>query len=289
MSERQSFQSAFGSEISKIETFLKSYFTDLPLNSARPIQQLLESMNYSLMSGGKRFRPVLSLLTAQALGGRDDQVLPWAAAVELIHTYSLVHDDLPMMDNDDFRRGEPTNHKVYGDAMALLAGDSLLTEAFAILGQSYQSQAFVAELVALLGQAAGIRGMIGGQVLDIAEGDSHSTEAQVTLVHDLKTGALIRTAVEGATVACKAQGSRRQALVDYAQKLGLAFQVADDILDWDPENPESASFPAILGLEATKTKLRQLTKEALDHLEVFGSNAEGLKTMAQMNESRCYQ
>lgn len=290
MSE-QSLESIFADYqpfLEKIETQLKNCVSNwTPQVSA--VQGLVESMAYSLLSGGKRFRPLLSLLTVDALEGDIENVIPWAVAVEMIHTYSLIHDDLPCMDDDDVRRGRPTNHKVYGEALALLAGDALLTEAFAVLAESYRQQPGIAlELVSLLSHAAGLRGMIGGQVMDINEAflqDIHPE--QITNIHELKTGALIKVAIEGAAVVCGTPTPVRAQLAEYGRLLGLAFQVADDILDYDPEHPELCSLTASMGMEKTKAYLDKLSQQAVDCLASLPRDrGKALLKMVDFNKGR---
>lgn len=205
-----------------------------------------------------------------------------AAAVELVHTYSLIHDDLPCMDNDDVRRGLPTNHKVFGEAGALLAGDALLTLSFGILAQAPSPNAAFA--VSLLSQAAGPRGMVGGQVLDI-ETSGDVDETLLTEIHQRKTGALIAVAVEGAAVLCGATVRQVALLKEYAERLGLAFQLADDLQDFDPERPERVSYVSCLGIAETLKRLEQFSAHALDALSEFPA-AEGLRRMIQVNRER---
>jgi geranylgeranyl diphosphate synthase type II len=269
----------YRAEIDAIEVYLRSVLNPMPLAS---LEQFWESMFYSLLSDGKRFRPILSLLTARTLGKPAETVLPLAAAVELIHTYSLIHDDLPALDNDDLRRGRPANHKVYGEAMALLAGDGLLTAAFSILAQSASPYAITA--VQILSEAAGPRGMVGGQVLDI-QAKSPSLEL-LEEIHKRKTGALIQAAVEGAAVLCGATPEQQKALAEYGAHLGLAFQLADDLQDYDPEAPEKVSFVTLMGADETRARLAQVSEEALEALFIFPDTADPLRHMIVMNSQR---
>ena len=245
------------------------------------LQRFWESLSYSLFSPGKRFRPLLSLLTAKALGRPAEVAMPMAAAVELIHTYSLIHDDLPCMDDDDTRRGLPTSHKVFGEAMALLAGDGLLTLAFGVLARSPSPQA--ARAVSLLSEAAGPRGMVGGQVLDI-EAKKPNVEL-LEQIHQRKTGALIRVAVEGAAVLCEANPEQVERLGAYGDHLGMAFQLADDLQDFDPEDPEKVSFASLLGLRPTLMRLEESSQAALAALDGLVS-ADGLRLLVQLNRER---
>ncbi|MNS94514.1 Farnesyl diphosphate synthase [compost metagenome] len=241
-------------------------------------------MKYSATNGGKRFRPVLSLLTAELFDCPAEKVLPFAMAVEFIHTYSLIHDDLPCMDNDDIRRGKPTNHKVYGEAFALLAGDSLLTEAFFILAKHYPDHA--GSLVLLLSEAAGISGMVGGQAIDLKAGEKKFTLDELTHLHRLKTGALIRVAVEGAAVIAGANSQHREKLKAFGEGLGLAFQVADDVLDHGEKDQDERSFTGILGLEGTKKYLSQISSDTLAQLQAVGKKSELLEGLVDFNEQR---
>lgn len=269
----------FRPELDALEVYLRSALNPMPLAA---LEQFWESMFYSLLSDGKRFRPILSMLTARAFKKPFESVLPLAAAVELIHTYSLIHDDLPLMDNDDLRRGRPTNHKVYGEAIALLAGDSLLTVAFSVLAQSPSPRAVQA--VYLLSEAAGPRGMVGGQVLDI-QAQSPNLESLLE-IHKRKTGALIQVSVEAAAVLCGATPEQQEALAEYGAHLGLAFQLADDLQDYDPKDPEKVNFVTVLGEAETRARLNQASEEALECLFIFPDSADPLRQMVAMNAQR---
>ncbi|MCB0407995.1 MAG: polyprenyl synthetase family protein [Bdellovibrionales bacterium] len=247
--------------ILKFEQYLKGQ----PLIESGPtsFQKLFESMNYSLDSGGKRFRPVLSLLTAKTLNQSLELVLPVALAVEMIHTYSLIHDDLPVMDNDDLRRGRPTNHKIYGEPLALLAGDALQAEAFRHLATSYKGSPETGlNIIELIAEASGARGMVGGQVVDIDPSEEMKKE-WISFIHENKTGALIRVSVEAAAVACGINKDIQLQLREFGAQLGFAFQLADDILDWDEKNPETTSYVSVYGIEKTKQKLTEISKNCL--------------------------
>ena len=274
------FQDIFKSELELIHTHLRAVLpAEAPL---APLERFWESMSYSLFSPGKRFRPLLAVLTARALGHAPELALPLASAVELIHTYSLIHDDLPCMDDDDERRGRPTNHKIFGEAGALLSGDGLLTLSFGILAQTPSPRAATA--VALLSEAAGPFGMVGGQALDI--------EAQrpdldlLAEIHARKTGALIRVAVEASAVLCEATCAQIKSLRHYGEQLGMAFQLADDLQDFDPADPEAVSFATTLGVHDTLTRLEEASDEALAALAEFGADAEGLRQMVELNRDR---
>ncbi len=191
---------------------------------------LVAPCRYALGTGGKRVRPLLAMLAAEGVGGRAEDALPWAIALEMVHTYSLVHDDLPAMDDDDLRRGQPTVHVKFGEAMAILTGDALLTEAFSSLGRAAWPAVTVGRLVALLGEAAGGGGMVGGQVIDIGGEQVPDVEALVRLQR-LKTAALFRVAAEGGALVGGAGEATARALATYGETLGLLFQVADDLID----------------------------------------------------------
>jgi geranylgeranyl diphosphate synthase, type II len=272
-------QGQFRAELEFVESYLRSALSPMPLAG---LEQFWESMSYSLLSEGKRFRPLLALLTARALGKPQESVLPLAGAVELIHTYSLIHDDLPMLDNDDLRRGRPTNHKVYGEALALLAGDGLLTCAFSLLSQSFSPHALTA--IHLLAEAAGPRGMVGGQVLDI-QAQEPSLEI-LEEIHKRKTGALIRVSVEAAAILCDATSEQQNALAEYGANLGLAFQLADDLQDYSPAKPEKVSFVNALGVEGTRVRLAKASEDALESLFIFPDSADPLRSMINMNTQR---
>lgn len=211
-----------------IEDYLKSSFS-----CRAPRADLYDAMNYSLLSGGKRLRPVLTLAVCDMCGGDIKTALPFACAVEMVHTYSLIHDDLPCMDDDDLRRGRPSNHKVYGEATAVLAGDALLTGAFETIAEhgTGLSAERTLEVLTCLGKAAGARGMVGGQVLDMA-GEGHSLAlSEVEELQKLKTGALISAAAEIGCIVAGGGAEDRATVCRYARNLGLAFQIQDDILD----------------------------------------------------------
>lgn len=264
----------------RIQAVLRSY--------PERARNLSESVSYSLFQNSKRFRPTLTLLAAEMLGVGHDRALPWASAVEMIHTYSLIHDDLPCMDDDRVRRGQPTNHVVYGESTALLAGDTLLTEAFGYLAREYRELPDVAvDLIDLLCQSAGGAGMIGGQVIDlgIASGESIQLEKLVEM-HRLKTGALIRAAVMGVACIARVSSLQKDLLGTFSDNLGIAFQLADDLHDYDPEDPERTGFPALIGVQATKDQLRTVSENAIEALRAFGERAQPLVDIVRYNQSR---
>lgn len=272
---------SFKPELEQIEEHLRSVLKHTEPCPLPGLNRFWETMSYSLFSPGKRFRPLLSLLTAKALEKPQALALPIASAVELIHTYSLIHDDLPCMDNDDFRRGMPTSHKKFGEAQALLAGDGLLTLAFGVLSEAPAPDTAV--VVRLLSKAAGPVGMVGGQVLDI-DAKAPNVE-QLHEIHQRKTGALIRVAVEGAARLCGATPEQVEKLRAYGEHLGMAFQLADDIQDFNPEEPEKVSYVTLLGLRPTLMRLEESSQAALAALTSF-PQAEGLRLLVRLNRER---
>lgn len=251
-------------------------------------QRLISAIRYSLLQeGAKRFRPTLAMLVADALGTDRERVMPFAAAVECVHTYSLIHDDLPAMDNDDFRRGLPTNHKRFDEATAILAGDALVTDAFGIIGNAYATMPDLAvRAIVELSKAAGSSGMVGGQAIDMAAKKSAVDLEDLRLLHLLKTGALIRAAAVGAAIVSEANEDQIEDLSDFAAALGLAFQVADDLLDYSQERPESGSYCALLGPEKTREFLVELTDEALEAIIDWDEKADSLRALAEFNRDR---
>jgi geranylgeranyl diphosphate synthase type II len=247
----------------------------LPPKTQYP-EALYASMRYSLFAGGKRLRPVLLLSTVEALGGDVEAALPIAAAVEMVHTYSLVHDDLPAMDDDDFRRGKPTNHKVYGEATAILAGDALLTQAFQVLGtmEAKGREAVLLRIVGELATAAGSTGMVAGQMADMENEGMKADEERLAFIHANKTGALLTASVRMGAIFAGASEKHLLALTSYAQKIGLAFQIVDDILDVVGEAEKlgkavgadaahgKSTYPVLYGLEESRDMVRRLTNEA---------------------------
>ncbi|HUJ10554.1 MAG TPA: farnesyl diphosphate synthase [Verrucomicrobiae bacterium] len=252
-----------------------------------------KAMRYSIFAGGKRIRPVLCLAACEAVGGKPSAALPLACAVECIHTYSLIHDDLPCMDDDDLRRGKPTNHKIFGEGIAVLAGDALLTEAFALVAKARPPKRYpVQTLLNDLAFAAGSRRLIAGQVQDL-EGEDHQLGLEeVRRTHLNKTAALITTAIRLGAMAGNATPAELKRLTRYGQDLGLAFQVIDDILDAtstkevmgksvraDQKNHKS-TFPGVLGLDRSREFAADLIADAHQQLSVFGKSAEPLRAIA---------
>ena len=278
----------------QIEAYLRAYFGD-----REDMANLYDAMNYSLLSGGKRVRPVLALVVCGMCGGDPETALPFACAVDMIHTYSLIHDDLPCMDDDDLRRGRPTNHKVYGEAMAVLAGDALLTAAFeAALSAEALSVERRAQGALLLAKAAGAEGMVGGQALDMAAEGRAIGRWDVENLQKRKTGALLCAAADLGCIAAGAGEADRAAVRTYAGKLGLAFQVRDDMLDVSGDEKtlgktvgsdranEKTTFVTLLGLDACKELVEELTTAAVGALEPFGERADLLCWLAQILAGR---
>lgn len=244
-----------------------------------PQQTLFEAMRYSLLAGGKRLRPIFVFDFCRMCGGDWKQAVPFAAAVEMIHTYSLIHDDLPCMDNDDYRRGALTNHKVYGEAVAVLAGDALLTAAFSYLAQAPFSAETRIRAVEVLSNCAGELGMVGGQVLDMQSEDRQCTAQEVLDIQNRKTGALIRAACVLGVLAAGGTQSQLNAANDYAAHLGLAFQIRDDMLDVIGDakklgkavgvDSEKNTFVQLYGLEQCDTMVRDHTMQAVNALREF--------------------
>ncbi|MBI5166875.1 MAG: polyprenyl synthetase family protein [candidate division NC10 bacterium] len=255
---------------------------------------LHEAMRYSVFAGGKRLRSILTLAAAEAVGGQAEGALAVAAAIELIHTYSLIHDDLPAMDDDDLRRGKPTCHRVYGEAIAILAGDSLLTHAFALLSDEKLSlnPAKQMALIKEIAGAAGTRGMLGGQAVDILSEDQEIEPATLEYLHTHKTGSLIRAALLAGGIVAGASEGKLAALSMYGEKIGLAFQIVDDVLDIEGKAEElgkspgsdkkkkKATYPALIGLSESKQRARELIAEAKEALVQFGERGEVLRALA---------
>lgn len=267
-----------------IDRFLKTYFEkrDTHIQSFSP--QLLESMQYSLSNGGKRFRPSLCLQAAEILKVERTHALPFAAALEMVHTYSLIHDDLPCMDDDDERRGQPTNHIRYGEALALLAGDGLLTEAFVVISEHYAGDgAKGIALVRALSLAAGSSGMVGGQAMDMGLGVDMKTLEALIYSHQGKTAALIAAAVEGAGILAGMASADASTLRSVGEKLGIAFQVKDDLLD-NESSPNSVLH--YLDRSGAENYLEQLSKEATALLDKLPRECQQLKEFFIYNKER---
>ena len=252
-----------------------------------------EAMKYSLLAGGKRFRPILLLMSYQAFASDFEKALPSACAVEFVHTYSLIHDDLPAMDNDDLRRGQPTCHKQYDEAVALLAGDALFAEAFNLITSHQQGQSeILVQIIRDLAEATGAGGMVGGQVLDVClTGQDKVSAEELFLIHSHKTGKLIVAAAKMGARLAGATGSQLKAIDDYAFNLGMAFQITDDILDevgdsdllgktaGSDRRQKKITYPSIFGLEKAKSKAAASSRKAIESLD--GIKGESLAKLAQ--------
>ena len=259
-----------------IESFLSQWYSRF---HDEPQKQLFDAMEYSLLAGGKRLRPIFAFEFCRMCGGDWKAAAPFAAAVEMIHTYSLIHDDLPAMDNDDFRRGRPTNHKVFGDAMAILAGDALLTDAFTVASTARLSGDHMADAVGILSECAGSLGMVGGQVLDIMSEERELTEEEILAIQSRKTGALINAACVLGAMAGGASEEQIAAAARFAGALGLAFQIRDDMLDVIGTQEEMGkgvgtdetknTFVRLYGLETCEKLVQKYTDTAIDMLKEF--------------------
>jgi geranylgeranyl diphosphate synthase type II len=258
-----------------------------------PAADVVRAMTYSLFAGGKRLRPILCIGGAEAVGKEGRTVLPFACSLELIHTYSLIHDDLPAMDNDDLRRGKPTNHKMFGEAVALLAGDGLLTEAFRLMASmSDVNPHSLLKVIHLVGSAAGYQGMVGGQVVDIQSEGKPVDVSLVNFIHSHKTGALIQVSVTSGAILGEGTREQVKGISSYGEKIGLAFQIADDILDVEGDSEtmgkgvggdarkKKITFPAVAGLQKAKEFQSRLVAEAVDALKAFDGKADPLRDIA---------
>ena len=274
----------------KIDETLKNLLA--PAEDVPP--QLHEAMGYSIFAGGKRLRPILVLAAAETVGGRDEDVLEAACAIELIHTYSLIHDDLPAMDDDDFRRGRLANHKVYGEAVAILAGDALLTKAFEILAHCDlppNRDALLRQVIGEVAAAAGPGGMVGGQTVDIISEGKNIDAATLHYIHRSKTGALLRVSVRTGALLSGAVPDSLAALTRYGEEFGLLFQITDDILDVVGDSAKmgkpvgadakkaKATYPAVFGLDEARRAAAKARDRALGALESFGPDAQPLRLL----------
>lgn len=255
--------------------------------------RLAEAMRYSVLAPGKRLRPMLVLMSAEACGGTSEVALPAACAVEMVHAYSLIHDDLPSMDDDDLRRGLPTCHKQFDEATAILAGDGLLTLAFEVLATQVRPGEVAARCCAALASAAGVLGMVGGQADDMAGGLERDDLERIDSIHARKTGALIRGSLELGALCAGADSDQLDALNAFGHRLGLAFQITDDLLDVRGDSSAvgkrvgkdaergKATYPALLGVDASLQRAEQLVEEACDALRPFGAKGVGLEAVAR--------
>jgi geranylgeranyl diphosphate synthase type II len=284
-----------------VDSALERYFPDPPEGEGdlKPLNSLHMAIRHSLLDGGKRIRPILSIAAFEAVGGRGDQILPFACALEMIHTYSLIHDDLPAMDNDDYRRGKPTCHKMFGEAVGILAGDGLLTEAFKLMtnrsnwDDPCNDKALILDVVHEVAQAAGISGMVGGQVADI---ESEGKEVDLPLlqyIHTHKTGAMILASIRVGARLGGAGGETLRAFTRYGERIGLAFQIIDDILNVEGKaialgkstgtdlSRGKATYPSLLGLEESKRRATELVELAVESLKPYGPGADPLREIAR--------
>ncbi len=282
----------------------KKQLVEAALDASLPITRpakIYEAMRYSLLAGGKRLRPILCLNTCELMGGTIEMALPTACALEMIHTMSLIHDDLPAMDNDDYRRGKLTNHKVYGEDIAILAGDALLSYAFEYVATQTRNVALpnLVDVIARLGRTVGAAGLVGGQVLDLeSEGKSDVTVDTLKFIHIHKTGALLETSVVSGAVLAGANSEDVERLSRYAQNIGLAFQIIDDILDvtstqeelgktaGKDERAQKATYPGLWGIEESQKQAQTLIDEAITQLTPYGEAAQPLAAIAQFIVAR---
>ena len=276
----------------RVDQFLEQ---SLP-NTLRDPAKLYESMRYSLLGGGKRVRPILTIAAAQALGYANDAILPFAASLEFVHTYSLIHDDLPAMDDDDYRRGRLTNHKEFGDGMAILAGDALLTMAFELCSRDEGDHGLTVgqqlTIVRELAFGSGHQGMVGGQVMDIQAENQEVELSQLQKIHSYKTGQLIRTAVRIGGIIGGASSIQLQSLTGYAEDIGLAFQIADDVLNMvgtreelgkdagTDEKRGKKTYPSFFGIDGARQLGNECVERAVNRLESFDHHADPLRHIA---------
>lgn len=294
-----SFKSSLKYRVDYIEKLLKEYMPE-----EKGYQKtIFEAMNYSLKAGGKRLRPILTLEACRIVGGNEEDVIPFAIAIEMIHTYSLIHDDLPALDNDDLRRGRPTNHKVYGDAMAILAGDGLLNYAFEIMLSSSigkENPAKYLNAINEIAKSSGVYGMIGGQVVDIESEDKKIEMEKLDFIHLNKTAAIIVGCMRAGAIIGDATEEQLENITKYATNIGLSFQIADDILDItgdesklgkkvgsDIDNNKS-TYPSLIGLEKSKEIANDLINEAKTRISNIKGDTEFLNDLAEYIVARDY-
>jgi geranylgeranyl diphosphate synthase type II len=289
-----------------LETYLQKQklLVEEALEQSLPIvkpEKIYESMRYSLLAGGKRLRPILCLATSDLAGGTLEMAMPTACALEMIHTMSLIHDDLPAMDNDDYRRGKLTNHKVYGEDIAILAGDGLLAYAFEYIATQTKNVApeRILKVIAKLGRTVGAAGLVGGQVLDLeSEGKTDITAETLSFIHSHKTGALLETSVVSGAILAGATEEDLAKLSKYSQNIGLAFQIIDDVLDITSTQEQlgktagkdlvaqKATYPSLWGIEGSIAQAKDLVNTAIEQLADYGEAAEPLKAIAEFITTR---
>jgi geranylgeranyl diphosphate synthase, type II len=285
---------------SRQENIERALDRHLPKESTKPAT-IHKAMRYSLFAGGKRLRPILCLAAAETCCGKIDNALPLACALECIHTYSLVHDDLPSMDNDDFRRGRLTCHKVFGDGIAVLAGDALLTIAFEIVSRAKPTSRYnMSTLLREVAVAAGSQKLIAGQVADLEAEGKETTRAGLRYIHENKTAAILTASVRLGAMSANANPKQLAAMTRFGRALGLAFQVIDDILDVTQTSEKlgksagkdvaakKATYPAVIGLDKSRAEAKRLTKQAHHALSIFGTKAEALHALANYLLEREY-
>jgi geranylgeranyl diphosphate synthase type II len=284
-----------------VDSALERYFPNPPEGERemKLSNSLHKAIRHSLLNGGKRIRPILSIAAFEAVGGKGDQILPFACALEMIHTYSLIHDDLPAMDNDDYRRGKPTCHKIFGEAVGILAGDGLLTEAFKLMtnrssweGPSNDKE-LILDIVHEVAQAAGISGMVGGQVADIESEGKEVDLPRLQYIHTHKTGAMILASIRVGARLGGGSGEALRAFTRYGERIGLAFQIIDDILNVEGKaialgkstgtdlSRGKATYPSLLGLEESKRRATELVELAVESLKPYGPRADPLREIAR--------
>ena len=290
----------FKAELTENAQAIEEELDHLLMMDDRPESRLVEAMRYSTLGGGKRVRPFLVMASSQLFNVARSCALRVASAVEMVHCYSLIHDDLPAMDNDDLRRGRPTCHVEYDEATAILAGDALLTRAFEVLGQpaTHSDPQVRCDLVTELARAIGVDGMVGGQVLDLMAEHAALTIPEITRLQRLKTGKLIGFSCEAGAILGKAPEAARAALHAYAHDLGLSFQIVDDLLDVEGDAAEvgkkthkdgtagKATFVSLLGIERARSQANMLAEQAVQHLELFKEKADPLRDLARFVVNR---
>ncbi len=293
-----SFEQFAESNVALFDSFLNAHLKKFRSVCSKQFSPLIDAMGYSLEGGGKRLRPLLMMASAEAVGIKPEDALPAACALEFIHTYSLIHDDLPALDDDDTRRGKPSSHKRFGEAVAILAGDALLTESFGLmasLGKSGRfSPANSLSALELLVQCSGVRGMVGGQLLDVTAVDAHFSHPEVEFIHIHKTGALILCAVLMPTRLVPLEERQIQRLKRYGENLGLAFQISDDLLDSEtsfrysrgPRKKPKPSYADFMTATEMKERLNALLDLAVESISVEGFRGESLMAIAEFIRRR---
>ncbi len=288
-----------------VDSALQKWFPPLEgtLKDVKFLSSLHLAIRHSLFAGGKRIRPILCLGAYEVVGGKGDGILPVACALEMIHTYSLIHDDLPSIDNDDYRRGKPTCHKAFGEAMAILAGDALLTEAFNIMTERPLIENWgegwgIIDVVNRVARAAGINGMVGGQVVDIESEGKEVDLPTLQFIHTHKTGAMLLVSVQAGARLGGATEEGFKALTRYGERIGLAFQIADDILDIEGKveilgktpgsdrSKKKATYPSVVGLEESRRRAGELVERAVEALSLFGAEADPLREIGRFIVTR---